>query len=300
MDARSPRWGLTALFLGWAALAAIQPAIAEEAPVAAREPRVRVTTAQGRRVGRLVTIGDEILVLERAGRKDTLEIRRPEVLALEISERPSRRGRGATIGGLVGLGAAVAIGVLGGDTCTATPRSGDLGESQREAQLQPVPEPRRSGPAQRHPDRARRGSPRDCDRARGEVAPRRGGGSFGAGRSVAGRGRRGPADAQLLEREPPARVEHERALGPGLDPAPEEEREDVGEGEGREPRPIGRGQPQRRLLLANIDILGRSGRRAHGARGGHLQEGWIRNPLKSLKLHPACGTARRPRARPLP
>jgi hypothetical protein len=121
------RTRLLAVTLGLATLAAGFSAAAEETTASVADPRVRVTTAEGRLVGRVVTVRGETLVFERAGRADTLEIRRPEILALEVSERPSRRGRGAAIGALVGVGAAVAIGVAGGDTCTASPGPADWG-----------------------------------------------------------------------------------------------------------------------------------------------------------------------------
>ena len=122
-----PRNRILAMVLGLATLAAGRPAEAEKTTASARGPRVRVTTAKGRLVGRVVTVRGETLVLQRAGRADTLEIRRPEMLALEISERPSRRGRGAAIGALVGLGAAVAIGVVGGEDCVSVPGPADWG-----------------------------------------------------------------------------------------------------------------------------------------------------------------------------
>ncbi len=121
------RTRLLAVILGLATLAAGPSASAEETTASAVGPRVRVTTAKGRLVGHVVTVRGETLVFERAGRADTLEIRRPEILALEVSERPSRRGRGAAIGALVGIGAAVAIGVAGGDTCTGSPGPADWG-----------------------------------------------------------------------------------------------------------------------------------------------------------------------------
>jgi hypothetical protein len=83
--------------------------------------------ARKRLVGRVVTMREDILVLERSGKKDPLEIPRPEVLALEVSERPSRRGRGAAIGALVGLGGAIAFGVLAGQDCPAPPAHVDWG-----------------------------------------------------------------------------------------------------------------------------------------------------------------------------
>jgi hypothetical protein len=116
-----------ALALGLATLAAGRPAGAEDGAATLQGPRVRVTTAKGRLVGRVVTVRGEALVLERAGRAETIEIQRPEMLALEMSTRPGRRGRGAAIGALVGIGAAVAIGVAGGDTCTASPGPADWG-----------------------------------------------------------------------------------------------------------------------------------------------------------------------------
>ena len=118
---------LLAMVLGLATLAAGRPADAAETKASAVGPRVRVTTTKERFVGRVVTVRGETLVLERAGRADTLEIHRPEILALEISERRSRRGRGAVIGALAGIGAAVAIGAAGGETCTASPGPADWG-----------------------------------------------------------------------------------------------------------------------------------------------------------------------------
>jgi hypothetical protein len=67
-----------------------------------------------------VALRGETIVLARAN-GETLDIRRADVLGLEVSQRPSRRGRGAGLGALVGLGAAVAIGVAGGEDCVSTP-----------------------------------------------------------------------------------------------------------------------------------------------------------------------------------
>jgi hypothetical protein len=105
------------------ALAASRPATAEQLVVG---PRLRVTTAQGRFVGRVVSLSDEALELARGKdeRGKALRIPRRDVIKLEVSERPGRRGRGATIGALVGLGAAVAIGVAGGETCGSDPGPG--------------------------------------------------------------------------------------------------------------------------------------------------------------------------------
>ncbi|HEX9189467.1 MAG TPA: hypothetical protein VGB87_20495, partial [Vicinamibacteria bacterium] len=59
--------------------------------------------------------------IQQGDEKDPLEIRRPDVLAFEISERASRRGKGAAIGALAGLGGAVAFGIMAGESCSAPP-----------------------------------------------------------------------------------------------------------------------------------------------------------------------------------
>jgi hypothetical protein len=109
-----------ALVLGLATLAAGRPATAEEAKAVVPGSRVRVTTSEHRFVGRLVGLQGETIVLERA-KGETLDIRRADVLGLEVSQRPGRRLRGGVIGALVGLGAAAVIGVAGGDNCSSAP-----------------------------------------------------------------------------------------------------------------------------------------------------------------------------------
>lgn len=106
-----------------ACLAAAATCAAGEAAAPAPGLRVRVTTAEGRYVGRLKQLGTDTLVLERqrGDRTDSVPIARTDIRKLEVSQRPSRRGKGATIGSLVGLGAAVAIGVWGGEDCAADP-----------------------------------------------------------------------------------------------------------------------------------------------------------------------------------
>jgi len=85
--------------------------------------RVRVTTANERFVGRLATVRDETVVVKRSrgDRTETVEIRKVDIHRLEVSEGPGRRGRGAKIGALVGVGAAIAIGVAAGEDCMAVP-----------------------------------------------------------------------------------------------------------------------------------------------------------------------------------
>jgi hypothetical protein len=109
--------------LGLAVLAVGRPGAAEPPAATAAGPRVRLTTAQGRLVGRLVAVEDETIVLEweKDGRTERLDVRRPDILELEVSQRPSRRAKGAKIGLLAGLGAAVAIGVAGGESCSPDP-----------------------------------------------------------------------------------------------------------------------------------------------------------------------------------
>jgi hypothetical protein len=85
--------------------------------------RVRVTTGNERFVGRLAEVRDETVVVKRPRGKGTemVEIRKLDIRRLEVSGGPGRRGRGAKIGALVGVGAAIAIGVAAGEDCTTVP-----------------------------------------------------------------------------------------------------------------------------------------------------------------------------------
>lgn len=104
------------------------------APVAADEPaspqgmagpgsRVRLTTAKERFVGRLAEVRGETVVVNRprGDRTEALEIRKLDIQRLEVSAGPGRRGRGARVGALVGIGAAIAIGVAAGEECQSVP-----------------------------------------------------------------------------------------------------------------------------------------------------------------------------------
>jgi hypothetical protein len=109
---------------GIAATAAV--ALALSAPVcAAEEPRsrIRVTTAKGRTVGELAEVRGETLVLKRphGDQVERVEVRKAEIVVLERSERRSRKGTGAMIGALAGVGASVAVGLLAGDECQSVP-----------------------------------------------------------------------------------------------------------------------------------------------------------------------------------
>jgi hypothetical protein len=118
------RIGRLAVVLGLATLAAGRSAAAEETTVADLGPRVRVTTAKGRFVGRIVAREGETIVLRREKGHRTEKLGRPDVLGLEVSQRRSRKAKGAAIGALTGLGAAIALGVAAGEDCGAPPYQG--------------------------------------------------------------------------------------------------------------------------------------------------------------------------------
>jgi hypothetical protein len=109
-------------------------AVAGPASVIAAEPatvpgaRVRVTTSQGRLIGRFLELKGEAFVLERqkGDAPEKVTIDRRDVLGLEVSQRRSKKGKGANIGVLAGLGAAIAIGALGGESCSSEPVPADL------------------------------------------------------------------------------------------------------------------------------------------------------------------------------
>ena len=100
------------------------PAAAGEPSPAVLGPRVRVTApaVSGKRlVGTLLAMDDTTLRLQPQKGKDVLEVPRNAITRIELSRRPSRRGKGAGIGALVGLGAAVAIGFAAGEDCSSLP-----------------------------------------------------------------------------------------------------------------------------------------------------------------------------------
>jgi hypothetical protein len=91
---------LSALIAVVATSARPLPAADVTAPAAAA--RVRVTTDDGSIVGRLVSIRDTELTLDR-GSGEPVVIPRSRVLGLELSRRPSRKVHGAVLGLLAGL-----------------------------------------------------------------------------------------------------------------------------------------------------------------------------------------------------
>ena len=99
-------------------------ASADELPAPASSPRVRVTapTVSGKRlVGTLLAMNDTTLTIGSEKGKGVIEVPRSAVTRIELSRRPSRKGKGAGIGFLAGLGAAVAIGIAAGDDCGSLP-----------------------------------------------------------------------------------------------------------------------------------------------------------------------------------
>ena len=99
-------------------------ASADELSAPAASPRVRVTapTVSGKRlVGTLLRMDEETLTLGAQKGKGVIEVPRSAITRMEVSRRASRKGKGARIGALVGLGAAVAIGFAAGDDCGSLP-----------------------------------------------------------------------------------------------------------------------------------------------------------------------------------
>lgn len=90
--------------------------------------RVRLTApsiAGKRLVGVVREVDDTTLTLKRDGDKGTLQVPRSAITMVEVSRRRSRKGKGAAIGMLVGLGAAVAVGLAEGQDCRSVPESED-------------------------------------------------------------------------------------------------------------------------------------------------------------------------------
>lgn len=82
--------------------------------------RIRVTApgVLGKRVvGQFVAVDADTLRVQPQGTTEAVEVPRAAITRLELSSRPSRRGKGAGLGFLVGLGAAVAIGASADDDC---------------------------------------------------------------------------------------------------------------------------------------------------------------------------------------
>jgi hypothetical protein len=110
-----------AVLLAAASVAAEQPATPQR--MAGPGSRVRLTTANERFVGWLGDVHAESVVVKRkrGDGTETVEIRKRDIQRLEVSAGPGHRGRGAKIGALVGIGAAIAIGVAAGEDCQSVP-----------------------------------------------------------------------------------------------------------------------------------------------------------------------------------
>jgi hypothetical protein len=112
---------------------AIVPLLAEVRVAQAEEPaygpRVRLTApsfAPRRLIGMVVGLDETMLTLQPQGSEHSLQIPRSAITKIEASRHRSRRGRGATIGAFVGLGAAVALGLAVGETCDLPSRSDEF------------------------------------------------------------------------------------------------------------------------------------------------------------------------------
>jgi hypothetical protein len=92
-------------------------------------PRIRLTAPSvsgGRLIGTVVSLDEATLTLQRQGGEGTLLVPLRAITTLEVSRHRSRKGKGAAIGALVGLGSAVAIGLAAGDDCTGSAQGDDL------------------------------------------------------------------------------------------------------------------------------------------------------------------------------
>lgn len=97
---------------------------ADEPGTVAPGPRVRLTAPSvsiERLVGTLVGLDETTLTLRRQGAKDTVRVPRGAITTIETSAHRSRKGRGAAIGALAGLGAGVAFGLAIGEDCSVIP-----------------------------------------------------------------------------------------------------------------------------------------------------------------------------------
>jgi hypothetical protein len=90
--------------------------------VPGRRVRLTAPSVAGKRlVGNLVSLDDATVTLQRDGAKDTMQVPRLAITKIEVSRQRSRKGKGAAIGMLVGVGAAVAIGLAAGEDCGSLP-----------------------------------------------------------------------------------------------------------------------------------------------------------------------------------
>src|SRR4030095_14258814 len=112
------------------ALTLVVPAslFAEEPSSSLGGPRVRLTapSVSGERlVGTVVASDEATLTLQRHDGEDTLQVPLQAITTIEVGRHRSRRGKGAAIGALAGLGSAVAIGLASGEECTGSVHGDD-------------------------------------------------------------------------------------------------------------------------------------------------------------------------------
>ena len=98
-------------------------AIADEAVTSGADQWIRVTTSSdlpgiaklgARLEGTLQQLDENRLVLERGPNREAVTVPRAAIARVDIRERASSRGKGALIGGVVGLAAGVSIGLASG------------------------------------------------------------------------------------------------------------------------------------------------------------------------------------------
>jgi hypothetical protein len=110
---------------------AVGPVWADDPASPAQRVRLTVPTLhENAIVGRLVAADDLALRIEKAGREgkaETITVPRAALTRLEVSRSRSRKGKGALIGALIGIGASVAVGLAAGDDCSSLPLGDDLG-----------------------------------------------------------------------------------------------------------------------------------------------------------------------------
>jgi hypothetical protein len=99
-------------------------------PVLGTRVRLTVPSVAGKRlIGIVRDVDDAMLTLQRDGDKGTLQVPRSAITKVEVSRRRSRKGKGAVIGMLVGLGAAVGVGLAEGQDCGSPPEDDSFGYS---------------------------------------------------------------------------------------------------------------------------------------------------------------------------
>jgi hypothetical protein len=119
---RCPIWRFFVVGL-IAAVVGVSVTQADEPGPVATGLRVRLTapSVSGKRlVGTVVGLDEATLTLQRQGGKETLQVPRGAITTIETSWRRSRKGKGAVIGALFGLGTGVALGFAIGENCGNT------------------------------------------------------------------------------------------------------------------------------------------------------------------------------------